>query len=156
MQNDHELSPSKKKRETGRKDQFWDLFIDVRTTFVFLTQCYGWLVSLTSYFCMMYGVENIHGNVYLNSAILSICDLSSFLAYLAMNKFGRKPTFIFGALASILMLTSLLFSGELFPGGFQIALASLATVFLNTMTRYYKIIWAILKFIRFFNDIIHE
>ena len=100
-----------------------DLFKTRPAVMLSLGQISGWFSISLVYYALAFGVGNISGNVYINSILLSAVEAPAGCICFAMNRFGRKPTFLACLMVSSIACVVLPFTKPLADGSFQIVLA---------------------------------
>ena len=100
-----------------------DLFKTGPAVMLSLGQMSGWFSVSLVYYALAFGVGNMGGNVYINSVLLSAVEIPAGCICFAMNRFGRKPTFIACLMISSIACVILPFTKPLANGNFQIVFA---------------------------------
>ena len=100
-----------------------DLFRTGPAIMLSLGQISAWFSVSLVFFGLIFGVGEIGGSIYLNSALLSGVEIPVWFICFAMNYCGRKPTFLACLILSSLACLILPFTQPLAEGHVQIAFA---------------------------------
>ena len=100
-----------------------DLFRTTPAIMMSVGQISAWFAISLVYFGLIFGVGDIGGDVYVNSALLASVELTVCLFFMPMNYFGRKPTFLFCLIISSIACVVLPFTKPLADGKVQIVFA---------------------------------
>ena len=90
---------------------------------VSLGQISAWFAISLVFYGLIFGVGNIGGDEYLNSALLAAVEIPVWFMCFAMNYFGRKPVFLCCLIISSVACAILPFTKPLADGNVQIVFA---------------------------------
>ena len=100
-----------------------DLFRTTPAVMVSLGQISAWFAISLVFYGLIFGVGNIGGDEYLNSALLAAVEIPVWFMCFAMNYFGRKPVFLCCLIISSVACAILPFTKPLADGNVQIVFA---------------------------------
>ena len=87
---------------------------------------FAWFGCCMISFGITFNVQNISGDVYINSILLSSCEIIAWTVTIFMNKFGRKTTFCVSLFISGVSCAVVPFTQDLLHGKVQIVFAMIA------------------------------
>ncbi|XP_063724248.1 solute carrier family 22 member 15-like [Symsagittifera roscoffensis] len=98
-----------------------------------LTLCgaLSWFAVSSVYYGLTYNVQQIVGDVYVNSLVLSATELPAWFVFVAMDKLGRKTTLCACLCIASLACVLLPFTQNFYDGKLQIVFAMLTKLFAN-------------------------
>ena len=105
------------------KASLLDLFKTFPAFMVSIGQICSWFTTSLVYYGLTFGVADISGDEYLNSALLALCEFPVWLVSFPMDKFGRKVTFYVCLILASVACLILPFTKPVAGGSFQIAFA---------------------------------
>ena len=121
LREEHESSKQKddsfnqkyqKETETSLKMSVLDLFRTLHSCVLTAVNMLAWFACSMVYFGLIFNVKKIHGNLYLNSLLLSLVDVPSWFVSKSINRWGRKTVFYIA-----LFVASAFCAGVPFIGG---------------------------------------
>ena len=118
-------NPDLRTSEQRTEPNLLSMFGTLHSAILTMTCGASWFCGSLIYYGITYNVQNIGGNIFVNSVLLALFEIPSLFYYIAMDIFGRKKAFVYSMLTCAVACAILPFTEPLLEGKVEIGFAVL-------------------------------